>query len=53
MKRHAIWCFLGTYSCAICKARVRVYEYLPIPVLWAKCKAKIVSAERKMEERTK
>lgn len=42
--------FIGTYACAVCSARVRVYDWLPEAVLCRKCQAQIGRAERDPEE---
>jgi hypothetical protein len=33
--------FIGTYSCALCARRVRVYDWLPECVLCARCKRRV------------
>lgn len=37
--------FLGTYPCALCPKRVRVYEWLPSCVLCAGCRLEVLRQE--------
>jgi hypothetical protein len=42
--------FLGTYKCVLCGCRVRIYDWLPEPVLCSKCQALEARAEARSME---
>lgn len=41
--------FIGTYPCALCALRVRVYDWLPECVLCAQCKRRVERDEARSE----